>query len=76
MNDPTTPDEPQAEPSVGELLLDEIDSTCRRITLEIDRLERLTRQLHPERAESCLTTIAMARVMVTEIEDRAHAQPT
>ena len=70
-----TPDEPQAEPSVGELLLAEIDATCRRVTLELNRLERLCHQLAPEQAQWTLAVIATMRVGNTEIEDRVHANP-
>jgi hypothetical protein len=69
------PDEPQAEPSVGELLRAEIDATCQRVTLELDRLERLCRQLAPEQAQRTLAVIATMRAGNTEIEDRVHANP-
>jgi hypothetical protein len=75
VHDPTTPDEPSAEPSVGELLLAEIDATCRRVGLELDRLERLCHQLAPEQAQWTLAVIATMRVGNTEIEDRVQANP-
>jgi hypothetical protein len=68
------PDEPQAEPSVGELLRAEIDATCQRVTLELDRLERLCRQLTGAGPVD-LAVIATMRVGNTEIEDRVHANP-
>jgi hypothetical protein len=68
------PPEP-VEPSVRELLLAEVDTACRLVGLELDRLERLTSQLHPERARSCQVAVALTRVAVDEIRLRAAANP-
>jgi hypothetical protein len=61
MPDETTPPEPTQEPTVRELLVAEVDATCRRITLELDRLNRITDQLAPDRSRSCQVAIAPTR---------------
>ena len=75
MPDETTPPEPTQEPTVRELLVAEVDATCRRITLELDRLNRITDQLAPDRSRSCQVAIALTRVGVDEIQLRAAARP-
>jgi hypothetical protein len=75
MTDTPTPDEPSVAPSTLELLLAEIDAACRLVGLELDRLEQLVAQLHPERIRSCRTAVTLARVGVDEVRDRAHSRP-
>jgi hypothetical protein len=75
MPDETTPPEPTQEPTVRELLVAEVDATCRRITLELDRLNRITDQLAPDRSRSCQIAVALTRVAVDEIRLRAAARP-
>jgi hypothetical protein len=75
MPDETTPDEPAVQPTTLELLLAEIDAACRLIGLELDRLEQLVAQLHPERARSAQTAVILARTGVDEVRDRAHTRP-
>jgi hypothetical protein len=66
MPDETTPPEPTQEPTVRELLVAEVDATCRRITLELDRLNRITDQLAPDRSRSCQVAAGLTRVAVDE----------
>jgi hypothetical protein len=75
MPDETTPPEPTQEPTVRDLLVAEVDATCRRITLELDRLNRITDQLAPDRSRSCQVAVALTRVAVDEIRLRAAARP-
>lgn len=75
MPDHPTPDEPSVAPTTLEPLLAEIDAACRLVGLELDRLEQLVEQLHPERARSCRTAVTLARVGVDEVRDRAHSRP-
>jgi hypothetical protein len=75
MTDETTPNEPSVTPTTLELLLAEIDAACRLVGLELDRLEQLVEQLHPERTRSCRTAVTLARTGVDEVRDRAHARP-
>jgi hypothetical protein len=75
MPDETTPPEPTQEPTVRELLVAEVDATCRRTTLELDRLNRITDQLAPDRSRSCQVAVALTRVAVDEIRLRAASRP-
>ena len=68
-------DEPTVEPTVRELLLARIDEHCRLVGLELDRLEQLVAQLHPERLRSCQTAVILARTGIDEVRDRANARP-
>ena len=68
-------DEPVAELTVRELLIDRIDEHCRLLALELDEVRKVTEQLEPERARSCRNAITMASVMIDEIRLRAHARP-
>jgi hypothetical protein len=49
------------EPTVRELLVAEVDATCRRITLELDRLNRIPDQLARDRSRSSQVAIALTR---------------
>jgi hypothetical protein len=73
--DENVPPQPQAEPSVLELLLARIDGYCNVFEQELDLLERVTDQLAPDRARACHTAIEIVRVGVDEIKLRAHARP-
>jgi hypothetical protein len=69
------PEEPSVQPTTLELLLAEIDAVCRLVGLELDRLEQLVAQLHPERARAAQTAVILAKTGIDEIRLRAHARP-
>ena len=63
------------EPTVGALLLADLDELLAAVTRALDHIEDVTDQLEPERARSCKSAIAVTRVGVMEVHDRAHARP-
>jgi hypothetical protein len=62
------------EPSVRELLLADLDEQLAAVTRALDHIQEVTDQLEPERAQACKSAIAVTRVGLTEIHDRAHAR--
>ena len=67
------PTEPQ--PPVRELLLKDLDELFAAVTRALDGIEAVTSQLTPERARACKGALALTRLGVIEIHDRAHARP-
>jgi hypothetical protein len=63
------------EPTVRELLLADLDEVLAAVTRALDHIQEVTDQLEPERARSCKSAIAVTRVGVMEIHDRAGARP-
>lgn len=63
-----------AEPSVRELLLADLDELLAAVSRALDHLQEVTEQLEPERARACKSAIAITRVGLMEIHDRAHAR--
>ena len=63
------------EPTVRALLLADLDELLAAVTRALDHIEEVTDQLEPERARSCKSAIAVTRVGVMEVHDRAHARP-
>jgi hypothetical protein len=63
------------EPSVRDLLLADLDELLAAIGRALDHIAEVTDQLEPDRAQSCKSALAMTRVGVMEIHDRAHARP-
>jgi hypothetical protein len=72
MTDPNLPAEPQAEPTVEEMLVARIDGYCRVFEQELDLLGRVVEQLEPERA--CAEAIGMGRIAVDEFRLRAWGE--
>lgn len=67
--------DPSVMPTTLDLLLAEIHAACRLVGLELDRLEQLVAQLHPERARAAQTAVILARTGIDEVGLRAHAKP-
>jgi hypothetical protein len=63
------------EPSVRALLLADLDELLAAVTRALDHIQEVTDQLEPERARACKSAVAVTRVGLTEIHDRAHARP-
>jgi hypothetical protein len=63
------------EPSVRDLLLADLDELLAAVTRALDHIGEITDQLTPERAHACRKAVAITRVGVMEIHDRAHARP-
>jgi hypothetical protein len=63
------------EPTVRELLLADLDELLAAVTRALDKIQEITDQLEPERARSCKSAIAVTRVGLIEVHDRAHARP-
>jgi hypothetical protein len=63
-----------SEPSVRALLLADL-ALLAAVTRALDHIWEVTDQLAPERAKACRTAIAITRVGLMEIHDRAHARP-
>jgi hypothetical protein len=61
-----------SEPSVRALLLADLDELLAAVTRALDHIWEVT---EPERAKACRTAIAITRVGLMEIHDRAHARP-
>jgi hypothetical protein len=74
MTDSNLPGEPQADPTVEEMLVARIDSYCRVFEQKLDLLGRVVEQLEPERAASCAEAIEMARIAVDEIRLRVQGR--
>jgi len=64
-----------ADPSVSDRLLHDLDELLAAVTQALDHIQEVTGQLAPERAKACKSAIAVNRVGLTEIHDRAHARP-
>jgi hypothetical protein len=63
------------DPTVRELLLADLDELLAAVTRALDKIQEVTDQLEPERARACRSAIALTRVGLIEIHDRAHARP-
>jgi hypothetical protein len=63
------------EPSVRDLLLADLYELLAAVTRALDKIGEVTDQLTPERARACRSAIAVTRVGLIEIHDRAHARP-
>jgi hypothetical protein len=56
-------------------LLADLDELLAAVTRALDKIGEVTDQLIPERARACRSAIAVTRVGLIEIHDRAHARP-
>ncbi len=63
------------EPTVRALLLADIDELLAAVTRALDKIGEITDQLEPEQARPCRSAIAVTRVGLMEVHDRAHARP-
>jgi hypothetical protein len=63
------------EPSVRELLLADLDELLAAVTRALDHIQEVTDQLELDRAQACKTALAVTRVGLMEVHDRAHARP-
>jgi hypothetical protein len=63
------------EPSVRALLLADLDELLAATTRALDHIQEITDQLEPDRARACKSALAVARVGIQEVRDRAHARP-
>jgi hypothetical protein len=61
------------QPPVRELLLADLDELLAAVTRALDHIQEVTDQLAPDRARACRSAIAITRVGLMEIHDRAHA---
>ncbi len=76
MPDETLDPQPEAEPTVEEMLLSRIDGYCRIFDQELEMLSRVTGQLDPARAALCAEAIGICRIGVEELRLRAHGDDT
>jgi hypothetical protein len=63
------------DPSVRDLLLQDVDELAEAIGRTLEAIETVTDQLEPDRAASCRVAIGMTRVGVDAIRLRAHTRP-
>ena len=56
------------------MLVAKIDELVAMTTRELDEIGPVTDQLEPDRAQSCRVVLTMAKVILDEVQLRAHAR--
>jgi hypothetical protein len=67
--DDTTP-----SPPVREMLIAKIDELVGMTNRDLDEIRAVTDQLEPDRSQSCRVVLTMAKVILDEVQLRAHAR--
>jgi hypothetical protein len=63
------------DPTVREMLVAKIDELVEMTSRDLDELRAVTDQLEPDRSQSCRVVLTMAKVILDEVQLRAHARP-